>query len=48
MLFAEFETKRAMDNSLINIINPLTAGLGRIGPRHFLNCPYKKPVNLKI
>jgi hypothetical protein len=29
-------------------VNPLTAGLGRISPRHFLNCPYKKPVNLKI
>jgi Reverse transcriptase (RNA-dependent DNA polymerase) len=29
-------------------INPLTAGIGRIGPGHFRNCPYKTPVNLKI
>jgi hypothetical protein len=28
--------------------NPLKPGIGRIGPRHFRNCPYKKPVNLKI
>jgi hypothetical protein len=28
--------------------NPLTAGIGRIGPGHFPNCPYKRPVNLKI
>jgi hypothetical protein len=24
--------------------NPLTAGIGRISPGLFLNCPYKKPV----
>jgi hypothetical protein len=28
--------------------NPLTAGIERIGLGHFLNCPYKKPVNLKF
>jgi hypothetical protein len=28
--------------------NPLTAGIGQIGPGLFLNCPYKKPVILKI
>jgi signal recognition particle subunit SEC65 len=34
--------------SMGDYLNPLTAGIGRIGPRHFRNCPYKKPVNLKI
>jgi hypothetical protein len=28
--------------------NPLTAGIGRISPGLFLNCPYKKPVILKM
>jgi hypothetical protein len=32
----------------IQTVNPLTAGIGRIGPKHFRNCPYKKPVSLKI
>jgi hypothetical protein len=33
---------------LFTSVNPLTAGMGQIGPGYFLNCPYKKPVNLKI
>jgi hypothetical protein len=36
------------DRTLAQQINPLTAGVGRIGLGHFRNCPYKKPVNLKI
>jgi hypothetical protein len=31
-----------------NTLNPLTAGIGRIDLGLFLNCPFKKPVILKM
>jgi hypothetical protein len=41
-------SQRYYSKDVATFLNPLTAGIGRIGPGHFRNCPYKKPVNLKI